>query len=322
MRTVLPLFGLLILGWPLSAQQVPDTTFVATVTNPAFEPGAGPSICIEEGHNNSHTLGGSYRAFGDLLEADGFLAESYSGGITPGALSTCTVLVIANALAPENALRRDSAGGVDREWLLEAWRFPHRPAFGADEFEGLLEWVRAGGRLLLVMDHAPFAGATAGLATILGAMPLNGSATYRLFVKAMGAPEGEDLVGTIGDHPILRGRPGLDRPVDSILTFGGAAFLHAEGVSGLLHLPAGAYGVVSPYSATSLEGWPRFPLDGWVAAVAGSFGSGKVVILGEAAMCTAQVRGPGRIPMGMNHPLARNNSQFCLNVVRWLTDEL
>jgi hypothetical protein len=319
---VLLLLGLPLLGWPLTAQQVPDTTFVATIASPAFEPGTGPTVCIDEGHNNSHTLNGSYRAFGGLLEADGFLAEAYSDAFTPAALSACGVLAIANALAPENALRRDSAGIVDREWLLEAWRVPHRPAFGADELEGLLEWVRDGGRLLLVMDHAPFAGAAASLATLIGAMPLNGPATYRLFVGSRGDQEGDDLVGTLGNHPILRGRPSLDHPVDSILTFGGAAFLPADGIAGLLHLPPGAYGVVSPYSAISMEGWPRFPLDGWVAAVAGTFGSGKVVVLGEAAMCTAQVRGASRSPMGMNHPQAGDNSQFCLNVVRWLTDVL
>ncbi|MCH7766830.1 MAG: hypothetical protein IH916_09770, partial [Acidobacteria bacterium] len=41
--------------------------------------------------------------------------------------------------------------------------------------------------------------------------------------------------------------------------------------------------------------------------------------LGEAAMCTAQVSGPERRPMGMNHPKAPQNAQFCLNVVRWLS---
>jgi hypothetical protein len=43
------------------------------------------------------------------------------------------------------------------------------------------------------------------------------------------------------------------------------------------------------------------------------------VFLGEAAMCSAQLAGPQRGPMGMNHPWAPQNPQFCLNTVRWLT---
>ena len=316
------LLGLLMLGCPLAAQQVPDTTFSANVANPVFEPGAGPTVCIDEGHNNSHTLDGSYRAFGDLVVADGFSAEPYKDPFTPAALTSCGVLVVANALAPENALRRDLAGVVDREWLSEAWKFPHRPAFNSDDIEGLLEWVGDGGRVLLVMDHAPFAEAASDLAVLLGAMPLNGPATYRLFVESRESQQEGDFVGTLGHHPILEGRPGLDEAIDSILTFGGVGFLAAEGVQGMLHLPPGAYGIVSPFSATSPEGWPRFPLDGWVAAVAGTYGRGKAVVLGEAAMCTAQVRGASQSPMGMNHPQAPDNSQFCLNVVRWLADVL
>ena len=45
---------------------------------------------------------------------------------------------------------------------------------------------------------------------------------------------------------------------------------------------------------------------------------GRVVFLGEAAMCTAQVSGAEKNPMGMNHPGANQNAQFCLNVVHWL----
>jgi hypothetical protein len=43
------------------------------------------------------------------------------------------------------------------------------------------------------------------------------------------------------------------------------------------------------------------------------------VVLGEAAMCTAQLAGPQHVPMGMNNPLAPQNAQFCLNVVHWLS---
>jgi hypothetical protein len=43
-----------------------------------------------------------------------------------------------------------------------------------------------------------------------------------------------------------------------------------------------------------------------------------VAFFGEAAMFSAQVSGPQRLPMGMNAPLAEQNAQFVLNVLRWL----
>jgi hypothetical protein len=51
------------------------------------------------------------------------------------------------------------------------------------------------------------------------------------------------------------------------------------------------------------------------------FGAGRVVILGEAAMFSAQVvRIPGRDPMymGMNVP-GHDDQQFALNVLHWLS---
>ncbi len=36
-------------------------------------------------------------------------------------------------------------------------------------------------------------------------------------------------------------------------------------------------------------------------------------------MFSAQLAGPARMPMGMNHPLAKQNAQFALNVMHWLS---
>ena len=43
-----------------------------------------------------------------------------------------------------------------------------------------------------------------------------------------------------------------------------------------------------------------------------------VVLLGEAAMLSAQRAGPEAAPMGMNAPGAEQNAQFALNVLHWL----
>jgi 2-polyprenyl-6-methoxyphenol hydroxylase-like FAD-dependent oxidoreductase len=52
-------------------------------------------------------------------------------------------------------------------------------------------------------------------------------------------------------------------------------------------------------------------------ALAIELGRGRVVVLGEAAMLSAQIAG-GRTRMGFNVP-GTDDRQFALNVVRWLT---
>jgi hypothetical protein len=71
-----------------------------------------------------------------------------------------------------------------------------------------------------------------------------------------------------------------------------------------------------------VDEWPRISISGWLHAASRRLGNGRVLLLGEAAMCTAQLAGPQREPMGMNHPDAAQNAQFCLNAVRWLSGAL
>ena len=49
-----------------------------------------------------------------------------------------------------------------------------------------------------------------------------------------------------------------------------------------------------------------------------SFGKGRVVTLGEAAMLSAQLGGPNRMPFGMNRS-GIDNRQLALNIVHWLS---
>lgn len=319
---VLLLLAVAGLTSPLAAQQFPDTAFSVPNTVPVFQPGEGPTICVDEGHNNTHTLPGSYGAFGRLVEGDGFVARPYAHRFSIDALGACDVLVVVNALARENALKRDSSWHVDRAWLAEAWKYPHRSAFDRDDIEGLLEWVRSGGRLLLIVDHAPFAGAANSIAAPLGVLLLNGIATYGRFVKSTDQPMDEPFTGRLGDHPIVEGRRGVDAAVEGVLTFGGTAFFPSEAVEGLLHLAPDAYGNVSPRFSGEDQEWPTYPLKGWLAGGAFAFGRGRVVVLGEAAMCSAQLKSPENRPMGMNHPGAEGNAHFCLNTIRWLVGVL
>ena len=45
-----------------------------------------------------------------------------------------------------------------------------------------------------------------------------------------------------------------------------------------------------------------------------------VAVFGEAAMFSAQLAGPNRVPAGMNAPGAGGNVTMLRNLVRWLTE--
>lgn len=74
-----------------------------------------------------------------------------------------------------------------------------------------------------------------------------------------------------------------------------------------------------------IEAWqfsettPGLSAKGLLQGAVARYGSGRVAVFGEAAMFTAQLAGPRRLPVGMNSPDAPQNAQFLLNVVHWLS---
>ena len=52
--------GLSLSGAAVSAQQVPDTTFVSRTGIPAYALGKGPRLVIDGAHMNFHTVDGRY----------------------------------------------------------------------------------------------------------------------------------------------------------------------------------------------------------------------------------------------------------------------
>ena len=59
-------------------------------------------------------------------------------------------------------------------------------------------------------------------------------------------------------------------------------------------------------------------IEGWSQAAYKKYGSGRVVVCGEAAMFTAQLAGPQKFSVGMNSPIAKRNYQLLLNIIHWL----
>jgi len=316
----------LVAGAPLQAQQVADSAFRYPIARPAYEVGTGPAVCIDAGHHNFHTMDGRYLAFANLLRDDGYRVRSHEDEFSERTLMECRVVVIANAAGAANA---------------EDWAYPHPSAFTKQEISALLDWLRGGGSMLLIADHSPWPGAASDLAVLVGIQMFDGYVGTTVFGQLEDAAvrqtaelygiSVEELrnayaaLGELGSHVILRGRD-AGEVVPSVVTFTGQAFHPAFGVEPLLILGADAQGRV-PFTLNSpgdsVGAAPsRFPLAGWLQGAALHVAEGRVVVLGEAATCTAQLAGPQRFPMGMSAPLARHNAQFCLNAVRWLAGVL
>ena len=281
-----------------------DTSFQPPITVRAAGTDHGPLVLLDEAHHNFHTVAGRYAPFVKLLQSDGYTVRPNRARFSREALDKARVLVIANAIAGENE---------------QNWRLPVLSAFADDEIAIVREWVRSGGALLLIADHMPFAGAAEKLALEFGFVLGNGFAT--------------DSAGTLGPirfrrgdeslrrHRILNGRSDAER-VDSVTSFTGQAFrVVFGGAVPLLVLPAGTKLLLPTVAWQFSDSTPSVRADWMLQGAALQFGRGRMVLLGEAAMLSAQVQGPDRTPFGMNHPAARQNAQFALNIINWLARE-
>lgn len=286
----------------LTAQQRADTTFDMSVARPAFTAN-GPRLAIDEAHENFHTMTGRYAPFAKLMRADGYRVSASAAPFDAASLARIDILVIANA--------GGSAGAPTT----------NVSAFTPAEIAAVRAWVERGGSLLLVADHAPFGGAAAALAERFGVgmtkgfafdtattAHAQGNASFLLYTRTSG----------LADHAITRGRDASER-VSTVVAYTGQSLTAPAGATPLLTM-----------SPTAQER-PSRDLNDTPVAVGGKLqgltltvGRGRVVVLGEAAMLSAQVIDqPGRPPfyMGMNVP-GTDDKLFALNVVRWLARAL
>jgi hypothetical protein len=128
--------------------------------------------------------------------------------------------------------------------------------------------------------------------------------------------------GLNGAHPIALGRDSTER-LRHVHTFTGQSLSGPPGATQLLTLSGKAEDLLVNLGQASGRVPPqkRRPAGGRAQGLAFEHGRGRVVVLGEAAMMTAQVAGPERHPMGMNVP-GSDDRQFALNILRWLARAL
>ena len=295
--------GLTWMVWP---SQTVDRSYSPLLEHPAFAAGARPRLVVDEGHLNTHTSSGGYRAFARLLQRDGFRVLSRQGRVTAAALSGADIFVTVNPLGYMGlAQHLANLAHLERAVQLNA------DAFDADEVQNVAEWVAAGGRALIVADHAPAGLAARRLALAFGVEMTNWWAEDRSRSDITFARSN----GGVREHPITNGRTSAER-VSAVMTLTGQALKPPTSAAVLLQFSAAAREY--PFRQSRQE--EGRSAAGLAQAVALQYGRGRVVILGEAAALTAQridAADATSILIGLNRRDV-DNQQFALNIVHWL----
>lgn len=311
LRSMIVVLVLTALAAPLAGQQRADPDFDASVARPAFPAGEGPTVVIDEAHGNFHTASGNYAPFAALLRSDGYVVVPGTRRFEPGSLDSVDVLVIANA----------NAGDMTD------------PAFTEAEADVVRDWVRGGGALLLIADHAPFGASAANLGSRFGVGMGKGWVFDVTDGKFSSQLDFSAANGGLGTHAITGGRDSSEQ-VHLVRTFTGQSLVPPEGAAVLLKLSPsaretpdtdGLNAEAAAHQAGNAVGEHSRAAGGLAQGLAMEFGRGRLVVMGEAAMFSAQLvtltrqdGEPVTFRAGMNLP-GNDNRQLALNVLHWLS---
>jgi hypothetical protein len=275
----------------------PDREFDVSVATPAYV-ADGPVVLIDEEHHNIHTATGTYAPFADLVRNDGYEVRRGRDPISASALADVDIVVIANALGTND--RNDDHALTDAEC------------------DRLLEWVRQGGGLLLITDHYPTGSAVGNLAARLG-VSMSGGITEDSTASDERFDASHIVYRRFPDHPVTGG-------LQRVITFTGQSLGVPAGGTALL--PLGDHAIDRPATPrvehrgsdvlVHVEYGEGVPARGRAQAIAFELGKGRVAVLAEAAMVSAQLSSYDGSPFGMN-VAGYDNRQFALNVMHWLS---
>lgn len=278
--------------------QMADPNFDAKVADPAYKK-SGPKVLFDEAHNNFHTANGRYKPFADLITSDGYQVVPNKEKFSREVLKGHDILVISNALG---APRMNDPGAGN-------------PAFTDEESDAVRDWVKEGGSLLLIADHAPMGGANQGLGQRF-AVDMSKMFTVDPENRDKESQNPGFIVytresGRLADHPVTSGRNEKER-INKIITFTGQSLKGPADSVAFLKLADTARDAMPGQNTNPASAAGRSQ------GIALKFGKGRVIVMGEAGMLSAQVAGPQRVPFGMNRP-GIDNRQLALNLMHWLS---
>jgi hypothetical protein len=285
----------------LVAQQIADPNFDTKVAQPVYKKN-GPKVLFDEAHHNFHTSSGRYQAFAGLITNDGYQVTPNKEKFSAAVLKQYDILVISNALGAED---------MDQPQA-------NSPAFSDAESDAVRDWVKGGGALLLIADHAPIGGANQILADRFGVH------MSKMYTRDQENSDKESNnpgfiiytreSGRLADHPITRGRNDSER-VNKIIAFTGQSLKGPPDGFAFMRLADSATDVMPNTNQAPVSAAGR------AQGIAMRFGKGRVVFLGEAAMLSAQLIGRDQRKFGMNRP-GIDNRQLALNIMHWLSGKL
>jgi hypothetical protein len=276
----------------LNTGQEVDSGYHPTVGRPAYDSEQHPTVLVDEAHHEAYTSTGRYRPFAELLTKDGYRVKPNRSTFQKESLAAADVLVIADPL------------GADR---------PSHPAFTLAECDAVYDWVQRGGALLLIAGPAPAGEAAAILGKRLGIDMSQGETFDPEHSGAADTPTAWITFSRqnhlLVDHPILRGRE-VSEGIETVVTFHGQSLKGPEGSAAFLRLGDAA-------RDRHFQEGTDLSAAGRAQGIAFELGKGRVVVLADPAMATAQWVA-GTLKVGMNRP-GNDDRQLVLNVLHWLT---
>lgn len=289
--------------------QKADPNFRVAISHPAYVD-THPKVLFDEAHKNFHTSTGRYKPFAQLLLADGYQVKPNKEKFSQESLNGYDILVISNA---------------------KGMKVKYEPAFTEQECEAVRDWVNSGGSLLLIADHYPMGSAAKNLSEQFGVNMSCGETADSAHYDTTSSDKAQLIFsrdnGLLAAYTITEGRDSNER-INRVITFTGQSLKGPPGSFALLPLGETATEIIPDsiwvkksmlfFATTHTRFSEPVSAAGRTQGVALTYGEGRVVVLGEAAMLTAQIDDMTGKPFGMNVP-GIDNRQFTLNIMHWLS---
>lgn len=287
----------------LNGQMLNDSPFDARVAHPKYTKGKGPTILFDKGHLNFIVDLGLAKPLVDVATADGYQVKIDSMKFTKAYLANYKMLVI----FPAMPFVFGSKAQVTNEIT-----------FTPDELTALHDWVSQGGSLLMFDEHAPIDKSVTPLFNKFGIQlsigivsdSLNYETKYEMASKEtlLSFTRSNGLLNT--EHPITQGEKAGEQ-INNIMTYGGGG-LTGKGYTNLFKLSPSA--TIKKYYGSAPSGTAESQ------ALAGKFGKGKIVALGDCNGFTAMyvMMKSTKFSAGMQ-VAGYDWKQFALNTLHWLS---
>ena len=303
MRLIILAF-MLSLGTGSFTQMLNDSSFNASVSKPKYKKQSGPHILIDAGHHNFIVEMGLIKPFVDLASNDGYKTSIDCGAFTPAYLAEYQIVLITPAMPFKFGSKKDITDEI---------------TFSNQELLALKEWVSNGGSLIILSEHAPIDKSmtpllnTFGIQSSVGAVydPVNCDTTIKLslYETILKFTKNNGLLNS--NHPIITGAKKKEI-IQNIETYTGSAL---TGPNYTTILKLGSTATIRKWNGILPAG------GGDSQCLAGSFGKGKIMAMGDCNGFTAMYVNSGGKKFYAGMQVKEYDwKQFVLNTLHWLSE--